>query len=105
MNLKRIFIRIKQVISNIPQIFEGIINYFIQQEDIEKISEERYSICKACPSIDFVGKECLAPGSQPCCSLCGCSLHFKTRSLSSECPAGKWKALMTEEEEEKLLKK
>jgi len=29
-------------------------------------------------------------------------LKFKTRSLSSECPQGKWSALMTEEQEEQL---
>jgi hypothetical protein len=41
-------------------------------------------------------------GTQPCCGDCGCSLTFKTRSLSSDCPQGKWDALITEEEEDKL---
>jgi len=31
-----------------------------------------------------------------------CSLAFKTRSLSSECPLGKWQAIATEEEEDAL---
>jgi hypothetical protein len=29
-------------------------------------------------------------------------LAFKTRSLSSECPLGKWDAIATEDEEEQL---
>ena len=28
-----------------------------------------------------------------CCSICGCSLKFKTRSLESSCPIDKWPAL------------
>ena len=59
-------------------------------------------ICNRCTYLDLKGKSCLVPGTQPCCSECGCSLEFKTRSLSSECPKGKWKAWLTEEEEEKL---
>lgn len=84
---------------------EGVINSIIANDDVEYISEERNDICKSCEHLDVEGKDCLVSGSQPCCSLCGCSLYFKTRSLSSECPAGKWKALMTEEEEEKLNSK
>ena len=34
------------------------------------------------------------PGTQPCCGECGCSLDFKTRALSTECPLGEWKALV-----------
>jgi len=43
-------------------------------------------------------------GTAPCCNECGCSLGFKTRSLSSDCPLGKWEAIVTEEEEDKLEK-
>ena len=50
------------------------------------------------------GTDCLAPGTQPCCSDCGCSLAFKVRSLSSECPKGYWNSLMPEETEELLIK-
>ena len=45
-------------------------------------------------------RDCLAPGTQPCCSDCGCSLTFKVRSLSSECPKGYWDALVTEDQED-----
>lgn len=51
----------------------------------------------------------MVPGTQPCCNQdkggCGCSLKLKTRSLSSECPTGKWKAEITEEEEDQLNQK
>lgn len=33
---------------------------------------------------------------------CGCSLKLKLRSLSSECPAHKWLALVSEQEEEMI---
>jgi hypothetical protein len=59
-------------------------------------------VCNAC---EFKGDKCLVPGTSPCCNDCGCSLTFKTRSLSSECPhpdGPKWKALVSEEEEDKL---
>jgi hypothetical protein len=42
------------------------------------------------------------PGTQPCCGICGCSLAFLQRSLSSSCEAGKWKAVLTEEEDDLL---
>ena len=48
------------------------------------------------------GDDCLAPGTQPCCGDCGCSLAFKVRSLSSDCPKGFWDALTTEEQEGKI---
>ncbi len=64
-------------------------------------------ICNACLEIDRKGENCLVSGTQPCCSICGCKLAFKTRSLASECPhpsGSKWKATMTQEEEDKLYK-
>jgi len=52
---------------------------------------------------------CMFPGTHPCCDKnkggCGCSLVFKTRSLSSDCPLNKWKAVLTQEEEDKLKEK
>ena len=38
--------------------------------------------------LDIKGLNCAASGTQPCCASCGCSLAFKTRSLSSSCPLG-----------------
>jgi hypothetical protein len=85
--------------QNRSQIFEGIKNSVIRDETVEEISRLRYDICDECPE---KGKKCAVKGTQPCCADCGCSLGFKTRSLSSECPLGKWVAIATEEEEDKL---
>ena len=62
----------------------------------------RMEVCNSCDARDDKGKECAIKGTQPCCMLCGCSLSFKTRSLSSDCPANKWYAVITEEEEDAL---
>ncbi len=62
-------------------------------------------ICLKCPLIDNEGFMCMIPGTAPCCSACGCKLAFKTRSLSSECAhptEPKWRAVITQEEEDKM---
>jgi len=97
--------KIKKLINalkNADQVFEGIKNTIFKTEHVELIANERWKICKKCDLIDLNGKNCVAPGTQPCCSSCGCSLAFKIRALSSACPEGKWEALLTEEEEGKL---
>jgi hypothetical protein len=91
------------------QIIEGITNNIFKKEDVEDIARIRLNICQGCKLYDFTGKGCMVPGTQPCCNQdkggCGCSLKLKTRSLSSECPTGKWKAEITEEEEDQLNQK
>ena len=91
------------------QILEGITNSIFKKEDVELIAQERMQICNKCALFDVQGDGCMVPGTQPCCNEklggCGCSLGFKTRSLSSECPKGYWKAEMTQEEEDLLNKK
>jgi hypothetical protein len=93
---------IKNIWDNRKQILEGITNSLIRDEFVEDVAKARLEVCDGCPNKDIEGTKCVMPGSKPCCGLCGCSLTFKTRSLSSECPDGKWKALMTEEEEDNL---
>lgn len=86
-------------------ILEGIKNSLFKKEHVELIAAERQAICNKCPLIDLKGDKCLMPGTQPCCGECGCSLDFKTRSLSSECPhpeGPKWEAYMDEDDEDKL---
>lgn len=88
------------------QILEGIKNSVFKKEDVEQIADQRMEICKSCSLFDEVGAGCILPGSHPCCDEkkggCGCSLAFKTRSLSSECPKGRWKAVLTQQEEDLL---
>jgi hypothetical protein len=93
--------RLKQIWKNRKQIVEGITNAVIRDEFVEDVARVRRELCDQCPS---KGDECVMPGTAPCCNECGCSLAFKTRSLSSECPLDKWKALMTEEQEDELEK-
>jgi hypothetical protein len=91
------------------QIFEGIKNSVFKKEDVEAVAKHRMSICKKCKLYDETGEGCMVPGTQPCCNEkkggCGCSLSLKTRALSSDCPLNKWKAEMTEEEEDWLNEK
>ena len=87
---------LKKIWTNKKEIFEGIKNSVMKDQFIESVSIQRMGICKKCPELDLKGKKCDVPGTQPCCGNCGCSLKFKTRSLSSECPTGKWKALLTD---------
>ncbi len=93
MNLKKIW-------ENRTQIYEGIKNSIIRDDFVEDVSAKRMFLCTNCIEFDSTGSKCEVPGTQPCCGNCGCSLAFKTRSLSSECPIGEWKALMTEKEED-----
>jgi hypothetical protein len=106
MSLKK---NIIQIWKNKGQIVEGITNSIFKKEDVEEIAEYRMGICKKCHLYDTQGLGCMVPGTQPCCNEkaggCGCSLAFKTRSLSSDCPLNKWKAILSEDEENKLNEK
>lgn len=93
---------LSKIWKNRNQIMEGIKNSIIRDQFVEQVSRERYKICNTCPDKDVEGKECAVPKTNPCCALCGCSLSFKTRALSADCPAGKWTALITEEDEDEL---
>lgn len=98
MNLKQL----ADALRNADKITAGVLNSMFKKKEIEVIAETRFNVCKGCEMLDTQGDKCFAPGTQPCCGECGCSLGFKTRSLSSECPLGKWKAWLTEEQEEQL---
>jgi hypothetical protein len=92
-------ISLKTIWENKHKIIEGIKNSIIRDEFVEEVAAMRYSVCEECPS---KGKKCAVKGTGPCCNECGCSLGFKTRSLSSDCPLGKWESLITVEEEDEL---
>lgn len=91
------------------QILEGVMNSVFKREDVEEIATKRMKICRNCHLYDTFGDGCVVKGTQPCCNEkhggCGCSLEFKTRSLSSDCPLNKWKAVLTQEEEDKIKEK
>lgn len=89
--------------KNLDEILHGIKNNIFKKEHIEAVATDRFQICVKCSLYDDKGSDCLAPGTQPCCSDCGCSLVFKVRSLSSECPKGFWNSLTSEETEELII--
>lgn len=95
--------------KNKGAILEGVKNSIFKKEDVEEIAFHRMSICKACPLYDETGDGCMIPGTAPCCNQlkggCGCSLSFKTRSMSAFCEAGKWDAELSQEEEDMLNQK
>ena len=97
--------KLMKVFGSLDQIAEGIKNNIFKKEHIEAVAKIRWQNCKICKHIDYVGTKCTAPGTRPCCAECGCSLAWKIRALSAECPIGRWKALMPEKTEEKLLEK
>jgi hypothetical protein len=92
-------ITLKTIWKERHKIVEGIKNSIIRDQFVEEVAAMRYAICDECPS---KGKKCAVKGTAPCCNECGCSLGFKTRSLASDCPLGKWEALISEEEEDAL---
>lgn len=101
-----------QIWKSKGQILEGIANSIFKREDVEEIASHRIEVCKKCSLYDTIGTGCMVKGTEPCCNMalggCGCSLKFKTRSLSSFCPhpdGPKWDAEMTQEEEDKLNQK
>ena len=97
-------IKLLSAIKNIDQIYEGVKSKIFKSEDVEKVANERWLICQQCISLDLTGKKCAAPGTQPCCADCGCSLGFKLRALSSSCPLGQWNAIFSNELEEQFKK-
>ena len=90
---------LKNIWKNKKQILEGITNSLLRDEFVEDVSRIRMEVCNSCSD---KGDKCFVKKTAPCCNVCGCSLAFKTRSLSSDCPSGKWKAIMNEDEEDKL---
>lgn len=84
------------------KILEGIKNRVFKKADVENIAAERMKICETCPFIDPDGASCMVPLTQPCCGICGCSLGLKTRALSAHCDAGRWDAVLTQEEQEAM---
>tara|TARA_R100000734_G_C3309140_1_gene99797 strand:- start:157 stop:459 length:303 start_codon:yes stop_codon:yes gene_type:complete len=94
--------KLKQIWRERKKIFEGIKNSLIYDKFIEKVAKQRNYICDSCA---FKGNKCAVPKSGPCCNVCGCSLQFKTRALSTECPKGKWGSVLSEEQEDKLDQK
>ena len=96
--------KIINAFKNIDKIMEGVKNNVIKKEHVEEIADIRWLDCSTCEHLDNEGSTCVIPGTKPCCGKCGCSMGLKIRSLSSSCPIGKWKAIVSREQEQKLKK-
>lgn len=83
-----------QIYKERGKIIEGLKNKLFKKAHVEEIYNQRMEICNDCTSLDKTGEHCNVPGTNPCCKECGCSLGLKGRSLSSECPLGKWQAVV-----------
>lgn len=95
---------------NIRHILEGIKNSIFVKEEVEKIAQARYEVCKACPKISAnQGQPWANPGpyyntARPDehCTVCACNIHAKVRSLHTSCPIDNWEAVATKEEAAKI---
>lgn len=93
---------------SIKGILEGAWNSVFVKDEIEKVAKQRDDVCRGCAMNSDHAKrfnkyKTFRPDFH--CTVCGCDLHMKTRSLSSSCPLGKWEALGSQEEEYELTKK
>lgn len=75
--------KIKEIIEN--NRVSGVspmdlVNPKTEWADEEK-SLARYEICKACPELIKLTKQC---------KKCGCLMHLKTKLELATCPIGKW---------------
>lgn len=69
------------------------------KKEIEQTSIQRMKVCRVCKHNSIFGQT-IRPDEH--CMLCGCTLSAKTKCLSCDCPIKKWKAVVTEDEEELL---
>lgn len=89
-------------------IMEGAWNSIFVRAKIEEIANERGKICDVCPhnSVNVRKADPTKNFINPLahCTLCGCNLHMKTRSLSQVCPdtPPRWEAVVTDKEEQDI---
>lgn len=89
----------------ISNIYEGWKNHLFPpsrlKEIIKKVSRQRRAICDGCEYNSKFHKT-MRPDIH--CIYCGCTLSAKTKCLSCDCPlpSPKWKAVVTEEQEDEM---
>jgi len=75
--------KIKEIIENNKNSEVGPMDLF--KDDTawatEQKAAERYSICRACPELIKLTKQC---------KKCGCLMNKKTKLELATCPLGKW---------------
>jgi hypothetical protein len=90
--------------SKLQEMYDGWKNLLVPDKEmyevIERIAAARINICNTC---DFHSDRAIKSTMTKLrfdkhCTECGCTLAAKTRSLTSECPIQKWKAVVKSEE-------
>lgn len=69
------------------------------KEIIKETSEQRINICLDCP---YHSRHHKTKRPDAHCTNCGCTLSAKTKCLSCSCPIGKWKEVLTKEQEDEM---
>jgi len=100
--------KIKELWENKGKIFTGIWNNFLKKEEIEKLYQERLSICKVCDTYTEEKEGCFSSTFQsvPCCDNrkggCGCTLVLALKVPAKPCPKNYFPAIISEEDQKKL---
>jgi len=76
-------------VPNLAQMAEGYYNLMkkgvgVANEEVEQLAALRMDQCNTCENN---GRPTLVGGK---CTLCGCLMSAKTRSLNAKCPLKKW---------------
>lgn len=83
-------IKIIKALPKIKTIIRSFYTFETKQDLLNKDDKykQRINICMSCENVDNEGKSCVIEGSQPCCSICGCSIKIK--AIYDKCPINKW---------------
>lgn len=81
--------------GTLKEIAEGWANKVLQRQ--QELSDARMKVCNNC---EHISTKHNTVRFDVHCVKCGCTLDAKTRSETSECPIGLWKAVNFEENEE-----
>ena len=103
--MRKLWKKLCSFINTLFSIIQGIHYYYFKSAFTENLHSSREPICQMCKSYDRLGTTCMVPGTKPCCGECGCSLELKLRSPTASCPLGKWDAIFSEEEFDRIEQK
>ena len=88
------------------KIYEGWKNKLIPPKHLKQLINDtavlRTDICRECEH-DSLNTEHSPLRFDEHCTICLCTISAKTRCLSCSCPLEKWKAVLTDEEEEEII--
>lgn len=83
---------------------EGIKNHIFPKKEVEEISRLRLDICNTCEYHSSNKENYKSLRSDKHCTICGCPLVTKTKSLGTNCPIDKWGPILDINEEQELLR-